>query len=215
MRSPKQRTARQAENRRARLIARGSLGLVICILAGWSALSGARHLEADNAFCISCHDNGQPMHQSQYQQLTRGSGGTLAAAHQGSVRINGERRQMRCIDCHRGADRAEQMRLDWLALKDLGVQLSGQGHEPSRASFIISDAVCQDCHGRIIDGVFHRIQAHRGRLNVGCVDCHQAHHPGAGPVATDPSHNKRQCANCHSGLAAKVIAVAEGRQGPS
>jgi len=214
MRSPDRHVAQLAHNRQTRWLARGSLGLVICILAGWSALSGARQLEADNSFCISCHDNGQPMHQSQYQQLTHGSGGTLAAAHRGLVRVDGERRQMRCIDCHRGADQAEQMRLDWLSIKDLGVQLIGQGHEPERASFIISDAVCQGCHAGALEGTFHRINAHIGGLLIGCVACHRGHEPGEGPVATDPSHTKRLCANCHPGLADRVIRVAEGTAPP-
>ncbi len=181
------------------------------VLAGWSALSGARQLEADNDFCIGCHVNGAPLHRDQHRQLTDGHGGTLVAAHAGkTVRLNGPARPMRCIDCHRGADQLAQLKLDLIALRDLAVHLAGRGAEPDGLSMAIDDRVCLRCHRSVNAGRFHLINAHRGPLNVTCVECHSGHQPGRGPVATQPLRTERMCGRCHPGLAEGVRRVARG-----
>ncbi len=193
-----------------RWAARAALAITIAVLAGWSAFSGARQLESDNGFCISCHVDGKPMHQNQHRQLSRGEGGTLVAAHATTVRVDGHSRPMRCIDCHRGTDRAAQLQLDWIAVKDLATHLSGRGAEPEGVSMAVADGVCTDCHQTITGGRFHTFTAHRGGLTVHCVECHRGHFEGPGPAATDPIHTETLCARCHPGLAEQVKRVAHG-----
>ncbi|MBI5136614.1 MAG: hypothetical protein HZA24_04660 [Nitrospirae bacterium] len=184
--------------------------MTLCILGGWGALAGARHLEADNTFCVSCHADGGPLHTRQFDQLARGRGDSLATAHHRTVRVAGTTRPMRCIDCHRGADRAGQLRLDLIALKDLAAHLTGRGREPDGVTLEVADAVCMSCHAAIEGGRFHAFTAHRGALTVRCVACHRSHTPGAGPAHTDPAHTPALCARCHPGLADKVLRVARG-----
>lgn len=184
--------------------------MTVAVLGCWGALGGARYLEADNAFCASCHLDGRPLHTRQFDQLANSRGGTLAAAHHTTVRVGGETRPMRCIDCHRGADRLGQARLDMIAVGDLFTHLTGQtDRRPEGVRLPVADAVCASCH-TAIGGRFHTYTAHRGALTVRCVECHRGHAEGTGPVSTDPQHTRAQCARCHPGLADKVMRVAGG-----
>jgi len=115
---------------------------------------------------------------------------------------------IRCIDCHGGNTLLARLRTDWLAARDLAVYLVGAGREPDTLSQPMADANCTGCHRGTIGGAFHRIRAHQGGMPVGCADCHRVHADSTGPVHTDPAHTRARCAQCHPGLAPRVLRLA-------
>ncbi|MDH5527888.1 MAG: hypothetical protein OEY97_11345 [Nitrospirota bacterium] len=183
---------------------------VLALVAGWLTLLGVGHLEQDNAFCNRCHVDGAPLHTRQFLQVTQGSGTALAAAHRVHVRMDGEFRPMRCVDCHTGVGAAAKARFHWIAFRDLMIYLSGQGHEPDRLTHPMPDVNCTRCHGRL-RGEFHTIRAHQGDMKTRCTECHRAHADGPGPAHTDPQHSVTLCARCHAGLADGVLHLAGTR----
>lgn len=186
----------------AMLLGSGAIGL--------STLAWVHKLEEDNAFCNSCHVGGKPLHTRQYLQVSQGNGHSLGAAHNTRVRDEGgRRRDMRCIDCHKGVSLPENAHFHWVAFRDFVVYLAGQGEEPKKLSRPIPDVNCTTgCHTRITGGKFHQYRAHQGSMNVLCSECHTVHRPGDGPARTIPAESKSFCARCHPGLSDKVLRAA-------
>ena len=72
-------------------------------------------LEQDNRFCIACHRPEKPLHAKVYGSFYPVDGKllTLAGAHNANA-------QVKCIDCHIGADRKDYLIIKAMAAWDTG-----------------------------------------------------------------------------------------------
>ena len=87
--------------------------------------------------------------------------------------------QVRCIDCHIGADWKDYLIVKANAAWDAGNWLLGVYKEPETMSYSLGDRTCLKCHldgGRNseVEKTFHNAPYHRDRRNR-CSDCHRSH----------------------------------------
>lgn len=131
-------------------------------------------LEQDNRFCIACHRPEKPLHAKVYGSFypVHGTLLTLAGAHNANA-------QVKCIDCHIGADRKDYLIVKAIAAWDTGKWLAGAYKDPETLRYPLGDRTCLKCHP---DGgqnppkakAFHNAPYHRDPRN-GCSDCHRSH----------------------------------------
>jgi hypothetical protein len=185
---------------------------MVCLAAlaapvGWVATD---RLEADNAFCVSCHlDAGTPLHRDNHTDFEERSEVSLAVAH--SIAGNGahEDGAFRCIDCHGGSGFVGRARVKLLSAKDAFWYVSGRFEEPDGMHWPLRDEDCAGCHvsyeerssdpGHSGDPAFHELAVHNQKLGVDCVTCHLSHERGAlaSHYFVQPLHVRAQCAQCH------------------
>jgi hypothetical protein len=192
--------------RRALLLA--SLAAVVAAPLAWW---GTDRLEADDAFCASCHlASGTPLHADNAADFAARPAVSLAVAH--AVAGNRDRADgaFRCIDCHAGTGFAGRARVKLLSLRDGLVYLTGRFGEPRGMRWPLRDADCRKCHGEFASASeaseswatpdFHALAVHNRKLGVACVASHLAHERGG---LTDrnflhPEPVRAQCARCHA-----------------
>lgn len=131
------------------------------------------HLEQDNRFCIACHRPEKPLHARVYESFHPVGGKLITLT--GSHNVHA---QVKCIDCHIGADWKDYLVVKALAAWDTGKWVVGAYKDPEQLRYLLGDRTCLKCHQ---DGgqnskkkVFHNAPYHRDPRN-GCVDCHRPH----------------------------------------
>ena len=157
-------------------------------------------LEQDNGFCVACHRPWKPLHAKVYESFFP-VGGTLhnlAATHNATA-------QVKCIDCHIGADRKDYLIIKALAAWDTGRWLVGAYKDPERLRYPLGDRTCLKCHpdggqNPKIARAFHNALYHRDPRN-GCSDCHRSHLEA--PAETrflQQTIVKPRCDECHQAI---------------
>ncbi len=157
-------------------------------------------LEQDNRFCIACHRSERPLHAKVYRSFSRVDGTllTLAGAHNANA-------QVKCIDCHIGADRKDYLIIKAMAAWDTGRWVVGAYKDPETLRYPLGDRTCLKCHP---DGgqnpkrekAFHNAPYHRDPRN-GCSDCHRSHLEA--PAETrflQGAIVKARCDQCHQAV---------------
>lgn len=131
-------------------------------------------LEQDNRFCVACHRPGKPLHAKVYRTFLRVEGRlvTLAGAHNA-------RGQVKCIDCHIGADRKDYLIIKAIAAWDTVRWVVGAYKDPETLRYPLGDRTCVKCHpdggqNPEIKDAFHNAPYHRDPRD-GCSDCHRSH----------------------------------------
>jgi hypothetical protein len=190
-----------------RALAIASLAALAAAPLGWWATD---RLEADDAFCTSCHlASGAPLHEAKAADFRARPAVSLAVAHAAAgneARADGA---FRCIDCHGGTGFAGRARVKAASLRDALVYLSGDFAEPEHMRFPLRDADCRSCHGAFAAAAaapaalespaFHALAVHNRELGVACVNCHLVHSRG-GMADRDflhPEPVRAECARCH------------------
>lgn len=176
--------------------------------AGWVASDA---LERNNDFCNACHLRGEASSVPLHQQIRRDFDGhpavNLAALH--AIALPESRPddpEMRCIDCHGGVGIVGRARVKVLAARDAFWWVVGDFEEPQKMNHPLLDADCLQCHEELgqrragqSDQDFHAIGVHNTDLEIGCVDCHEAHERGPANYHFLRAEVVRpECAKCHS-----------------
>lgn len=143
-------------------------------------LAGLAARERDNRFCISCH-----LHEAKFTRFGAPVASDLAGLHR-------LRKDVRCIDCHGGADPLMRGRVWAVAGVDTLRFLAGLYREPQGMRLPLRPAECRQCHSPILargralgaegdesqggsgGDEYHAIQAHDG-VEVTCARCHPSH----------------------------------------
>ncbi len=157
-------------------------------------------LEQDNRFCIACHRPEKPLHARVYGSFFPVDGAllTLAGAHNATA-------QVKCIDCHIGADRKDYLIVKAMAAWDSAKWVVGAYKEPETLRYLLGDRTCLKCH---LDGgqnpkiakSFHNAPYHRDPRNA-CAACHRSHVEAR--VETrflHPAVVKPLCDGCHQAI---------------
>jgi predicted CXXCH cytochrome family protein len=178
----------------------GALGLSA---VGLGALAAT---ERHDRFCVACH-----LHEQKFDRFVGTPATDLTGPHHA--------KDVRCIDCHGGADPVMRVRVWTLAAVDTGRFLVGRYKEPERMALPLRAKDCAVCHTPIvknaagltaeqeealegrIGNTYHAIRPH-DTVKITCVRCHTAH--------TSDSDARRQfiarsrvepiCRECHATL---------------
>jgi hypothetical protein len=187
------------------------IALAIAALAtplGWWA---SDRLEANDAFCTSCHlPSGKPLHTAKRADFGARPAATLVAAH-GAAGRPAHAGAFRCVDCHAGTGLAGRARVKVLTLRDGALYLLGRFEEPRSMDWPLEDADCRKCHAEFSGAAsaseegdaarpsFHGLAVHNRELGVRCVTCHVAHEPGglADHHFLHPEAVRATCVRCH------------------
>ena len=156
------------------------------------------HLEANNAFCTSCHLNAStPLHAQKLEDFQTEPATSLVAAHHAA------KQGFRCIDCHGGASFPNKLRVKALAARDAIAYLLGRFEEPKAMDYPLWNEDCAKCHARYEparDDAFHAVEVHNlPDFAYECVECHQGH-PTGRKAALDYLETEplvAVCQNCH------------------
>lgn len=190
-----------------RALAQGAAALTGVALASGVFLAGLAAKERDNRFCISCH-----LHEAKFTRFLAAAPTDLAAAHR-------VRKDVRCIDCHGGADPAMRARVWTVAGIDTLRFLVGRYGEPDHMRLPLRPAECRQCHTPIVErrralgadedesgggsggDAYHAIRDHDG-VRVTCVACHASHTTDSEPALMFISRPRVQpiCRRCHATL---------------
>ncbi|MBI4611088.1 MAG: NapC/NirT family cytochrome c [Candidatus Rokubacteria bacterium] len=157
-------------------------------------------LEQDNRFCIACHRPEKPLHAKVYETFfpVGGTLRTLAAAHNATA-------QVKCIDCHIGAQVKDYLVVKAMAAWDAGRWIAGAYTDPERLRYPLGDRTCLKCHP---DGgqnpklakAFHNAPYHRDPRN-GCSDCHRSHLEASAETRfLQTAIAKPLCDGCHQAI---------------
>ena len=131
-------------------------------------------LEQDNRFCIACHRPEKPLHAKVYTSFYPLGGKllSLAAAHN----VKG---QVKCIDCHIGADVKDYLIVKGIAGVAAIKWVVGAYEDPKTLIYPLGDRTCLKCHldggqNPKVEKAFHNAPYHRDPRNR-CSDCHRSH----------------------------------------
>jgi len=157
---------------------------ILLTMAGLVVLSGITLLglsvvERDDRFCVACH-----LHDDKYDRFLATPQRDLTAAH--------HQKDVRCIDCHGGADAGMRLRVWTIAAVDTGKFLLGRYEEPKRMELPLRIKECSRCHTPILKNApvlsaeqdeaqegragnaYHAIRPH-DTVKITCVRCHTSH----------------------------------------
>jgi hypothetical protein len=131
-------------------------------------------LEQDNRFCIACHRPEKPLHANVYGSfyLVDGILLTLAGAHNAQA-------QVKCIDCHIGVTRKDDLIIKAIAAWDTARWVIGAYKDPETLRYPLGDRTCLKCHpdggqNPKVEKAFHNAPYHRDPRNS-CSHCHRSH----------------------------------------
>ena len=180
---------------------------VVALLAAPTAWVVTDRLEADNAFCVSCHlDAETPLHRDLDADFRARPAVSLAVAHAAAGNPEHEDGAFRCIDCHGGTGVEGRARVKLLSAVDAFWYVSGRFEEPDGMDWPLREEDCRRCHASFeerssdwADPAFHELAVHNRELGVGCVTCHLSHERGglADHFHLHPAPVRAQCASCH------------------
>ena len=162
--------------------------------------------ERDNNFCVSCH-----LHEAKFKRFTSVPFTDLTGPHHA--------KDVRCIDCHGGADLPMRLRVWTVAGIDTLRYLVGRYREPDQMRLPLRSKECSRCHTPILKSAaavsaeeeestegragntYHAIQAH-GTVRITCLRCHTAHTTDSEPPLQFIARPRVQpiCRECHATL---------------
>jgi len=149
------------------------VAVTVFILFGLAVPATAMQFENHNAFCASCHTEGE---QTFYDRSVASAPVDLASIHD----IKG---QARCIDCHTGPGIIGRYAGLTAGATDLISYFSGYYPQPAALEEPYPDANCLKCHANIAQKqefnnhfhVFLRRWQELDRNAATCVSCHVSH----------------------------------------
>ncbi len=190
---------------------RRTLEWCVVALAGLAVITsvffvGLAAKERDNTFCVACH-----LHEEKLKRSTSVPFTDLTGPHQA--------KDVRCIDCHGGADVAMRLRVWSLAAVDTGRFLVGSYREPDHMKLQLRPKECTQCHDPILrrapaltaeqeealegqaGNAYHAIRAHDA-VRITCVQCHSSHTMDGDPKAQFITRTRVEpiCRECHATL---------------
>ena len=165
-------------------------------------LAGLAAKERDNNFCISCH-----LHEAKFKRFTSAPFTDLTAPHHA--------KDVRCIDCHGGADLPMRLAVWTVAGIDSVRYLIGQYREPDHMRLPLRSKECSRCHTPILKrpavsaeqeesqegqtGLgYHSIRGH-DTVQIVCFRCHSSHTADSEPKLQFIARTRVQpiCRECH------------------
>jgi len=178
----------------------GFVGLASLFLVGLAAK------ERDNTFCISCH-----LHEGKFERFVSVPFTDLTGPHHG--------KDVRCIDCHGGADLAMRLRVWTVAGIDTVRFLVGRYREPEQMRLPLRSQECTQCHTPILRNApalsaeqeealegragsgYHEIRAH-DTVGIVCTRCHTSHTTDSEPRLQFIARTRVEpiCRECHATL---------------
>jgi predicted CXXCH cytochrome family protein len=178
----------------------GMILLTILFLVGLAAK------ERDNTFCISCH-----LHEEKFERFVSVPFTDLTAPHHA--------KDVRCIDCHGGADLPMRLRVWMEAAVDTARFLVGRYKEPDHLRLPLRSKECSQCHTPILKNVpalsaeqeealegragsgYHEIRAH-DTVRIVCTQCHTSHTTDSEPRLQFIARKRVEpiCRECHATL---------------
>jgi hypothetical protein len=190
-------------------VVRRHVMLTVAALGGAAALGGLFLVglaakERDDRFCIACH-----LHEAKFTRFRAEAPSDLAGLHQ-------VREEIRCIDCHGGADPVMRVRVWTVAGLDTVRFLAGAYDEPHAMRLPLRREECAQCHTPIraarrelgadhddsMGGSggdrYHAISAHDA-VDLSCVRCHSSHtiDSDASRLFISSARVQPICAECH------------------
>jgi nitrate/TMAO reductase-like tetraheme cytochrome c subunit len=164
-------------------------GLGIVLLTGTSVAS---HIEANNAFCASCHTEPE----TTYYERTLAEPVDMASAHAPEGVF--------CIDCHSGTGVLGRVDALTLGARNVALYFSGQYETPSAENTVIHTDHCTKCHSDVLTEFSAADHYHyftpQWDEPTACVTCHQAHPTERNPETyyTDQVTMEAACVACHN-----------------
>ncbi len=190
---------------------RRALGRCVVALAGLAVIASVSLVtlavkERDNTFCVACH-----LHDEKFKRSTSVPFTDLTAPH--------DAKDVRCIDCHGGADTVMRARVWSLAALDTGKFLVGRYREPEDMKLPLRSKECTQCHTPILKhppvvtaeqeeaqegragNAYHAIRPHDA-VRMTCVRCHSSHTTDGDPKAQFIARKRVEpiCRECHATL---------------
>jgi predicted CXXCH cytochrome family protein len=162
--------------------------------------------ERDNNFCVSCH-----LHDEKFKRFVSVPFTDLTGPHHA--------KNVRCIDCHGGADLNMQLRVWIHAAWDTGKFIIGNYQEPEFMHLELRSKECTQCHTPILKSApalsaeqeeafegragnaYHSIRAH-DTVRITCIRCHTAHTTDSEPKLQYIARSRVEpvCRKCHPTL---------------
>jgi predicted CXXCH cytochrome family protein len=192
-------------------VRRRALGRCVVALAGLAVIASVSLVtlavkERDNTFCVACH-----LHDEKFKRSTSVPFTDLTAPH--------DAKDVRCIDCHGGADTVMRARVWSLAALDTGKFLVGRYREPEDMKLPLRSKECTQCHTPILKhppvvtaeqeeaqegragNAYHAIRPHDA-VRMTCVRCHSSHTTDGDPKAQFIARKRVEpiCRECHATL---------------
>lgn len=182
-------------------IALASLALVLS-----TSLIGLAAMEQRDTFCVACHLHGQ-----KFERFVSAPPTDLAGPHHA--------KDVRCIDCHGGADLGMRLRVWNQAALDTARFIVGDYREPQHMRIRLRPKDCARCHTPIVrsaaaltveqeeeqegqgGNAYHAIRPHDA-VRINCIECHAVHATDAGPGTQFIARARVQpiCRRCHATL---------------
>lgn len=170
------------------------------------SLVGLAAKERDNGFCVACH-----LHEDKLKRFASVPSIDLTGPHHA--------RDVRCIDCHGGADLAMRLRVWSRAALDTAKYLVGSYREPDHMKIQLRPKECTPCHTPILKhppaltaeqeealegrtgNAYHAIRPHDA-VRLTCVECHSSHTTDGDPKAQFIARRRVEpiCRECHATL---------------
>jgi hypothetical protein len=182
------------------VVALAGLGLAVTLF-----LAGLAAKERDDNFCISCH-----LHEQKFKRFTSAPFTDLTGPHHA--------KDVRCIDCHGGADLPMRLQVWAVAAYDSLRYLVGRYREPEGMRLPLRSKECSRCHTPILKkapalsaeqeelqeeqaGSYHSIRGHDA-VRIVCTRCHGSHTTGSEPKLQfiERTHVQPTCRECHPTL---------------
>jgi predicted CXXCH cytochrome family protein len=188
-------------------IRRGAVFSGLLLIVPVIFLGGLARIEQNDRFCVSCH-----LHEEKFNRFQASVSSDLAGAHH-------QKKSVRCIDCHGGADPGMRARVWAVAAVDAAKFLIGRYVEPDQMRLPLRDKECSQCHTPILKktsrsagedeegqhgrpgNAYHALRDHDG-VKFACVRCH-ANHTSDGEARFQFLARSRVlpvCRECHKNL---------------
>jgi predicted CXXCH cytochrome family protein len=175
------------------------------LIAGLSLVALAATERNDN-FCVACH-----LHEEKFKRFTSVPSTDLTGPHHA--------KDVRCIDCHGGADLPMRARVWTNAALDTGRFLIRRYGEPDHMKLQLRVKECAQCHTPILKrqqtmapdqeeaqegragNAYHEIRPHDA-VRMTCVRCHATHTTDGDPKAQFIARKRVEpiCRECHATL---------------
>ncbi len=191
---------------RRRLLIGCVVALAGLVLVATLSLVALAAKERNNKFCVACH-----LHEEKLKRFVSAPPTDLTGPHHA--------KDIRCIDCHGGADAVMWFRVWSLAAWDTGRFLIGRYGEPDHMRLELRPKECTQCHTPIVKhapaltaeqeealegragNTYHAIRAHDA-VRMTCVRCHTSHTTDGEPRAQFIARKRVEpiCRECHTTL---------------
>jgi hypothetical protein len=192
-------TKRASTGKRVLVMWAGLIVLVIGLVAAVGGSTYAMQQENRDAFCASCHTEGEVTF---LHRALSPAPADLASFHAGKGAT-------RCIDCHSAAGIVGRYTTLTYGASDLISYVRGHYPQPAVQDTPIGDSNCLKCHGSVFDNQdfsnhFHVFLSKWQALDPAdaahCVDCHVSHDTSGDPNTAFLNQNTAVlvCQKCHA-----------------